>query len=127
MLRRRRTITDLVHGQLTDEYRKNRFEYFEREKPDFIPLFVGFDGDDMIYRYLLHRDTHFNHLLFAFRKRRKIEATYAIFSLIEIEDKDGKIKGVAATHNSTIQDLYNEYKQKDGFLYVYLKYENTFG
>lgn len=123
----RQTLTSLVNSKITIDYRKNRFEYFQKKKPGFIPIFVGFHDDDIIYRYLLHEETLFSHLLFAFRKRRKIKATEAVFALVETYDTNNKIIGVAITHGSTIQSLYERFKQKDGFLYINLKFENTFG
>lgn len=69
-------------------------------------------------KYLMPRNIKITEMMVIFRTIIKIDSTKAIFifvnnSLIPMRD--------------TVEELYNTYKEQDGFLYITYAYENTFG
>ena len=69
-------------------------------------------------KYLMPRNIKITEMMVIFRTIIKIDSSKAIFifvnnSLIPMRD--------------TVEELYNTYKDQDGFLYITYAYENTFG
>ena len=69
-------------------------------------------------KYLMPRNIKITEMMVIFRTIIKIDSSKAIFifvnnSLIPMRD--------------TVEELYNTYKEQDGFLYITYAYENTFG
>ena len=69
-------------------------------------------------KYLVPDDFAFGQFIFVIRKRLKLSPEKGLFLFI---------KDTVPHTTQSINELYNEHKDKDGFLYVTYSYENTFG
>ena len=70
------------------------------------------------HKYLVPQDMSFSQFIFVIRKRIKLDSTKTIFITIN----NGLIPG-----NRSLSEIYSEYKDEDGFLYIVYTNENTFG
>ena len=105
------------------EKRKNEASNIIEKYPDRIPIIVQKyytselpDVDKC--KYLVPKDMKLTQLTFVIRKRIKLDSTQTIFITIN----NGLIPG-----NRSLSEIYNEYKDEDGFLYIVYTNENTFG
>jgi hypothetical protein len=115
-----------VHENVTLEKRLHRARYFKQEYPDSVPVFVQYDNNKQIHRYLVPRNNTFGHLLIAFRKKHSLTSAVGLISLVEVSiDNQVKCYQVSSTHK--IGDLADEYLHDDGFLYINITTENIFG
>ncbi len=71
-------------------------------------------------KYLAPDDISVNQLIYVFRKRIKMKETQGVFFFI-----DNILLSVSSS--TLIGELYNTYRDKDGFLYITYDVENTFG
>lgn len=121
----------LVRENIPEEVKNKRRVYFEREYPLHVPAFVQYGHDHMIHRYVLPRDSSFGHFLVAFRRKIQLSSTEALIALIEKyeKDKDGKevVKSFQIASHKTIGDLADEYLNPDGYLYINMTTQHTFG
>ena len=69
-------------------------------------------------KYLIDYDSTIGNFVFAIRKRIKIYPGEAIFLLVGNN---------MLSNSSTIGDIYNKYRDIDGYLYITYSKENTFG
>jgi GABA(A) receptor-associated protein len=69
-------------------------------------------------KYLIPKELYIREFLCIIRKRIKIDSRKAIFIFINNN---------LVPMSTTIGELYNSYKNEDGFLYVKYTIENTFG
>jgi len=91
--------------------------------PDRIPIIVekskGCKLKDIDKnKYLVPNDMILSQFIYTIRKRIKLESSQALFFFIDNH---------VPTNSSPIGELYNLYKDKDGFLYITYTSENTFG
>jgi GABA(A) receptor-associated protein len=92
--------------------------------PDRIPIIVCKDKrsttlqDIDKQKYLVPKDMQLSQFIFVIRNRIKLKPEQALFILIDHNLVPG---------NKQLQDIYNSYKDKDGFLYMTYSSENTFG
>jgi len=98
---------------------KNSHEILEKY-PDRIPVIIDTTSTIDIYnnKYIVPKDLTLSQFIYTLRKRIEIEPHQAIFILI-----DNKLMNV----NKKLIDIYEQYKDADGFLYVVFSLENTFG
>jgi GABA(A) receptor-associated protein len=87
------------------------------------PIIVGKkDGSDIKEiekkKYICPRDINLAQFIYVIRKKVSIKPEQSIFLFI-----DNKI----LPSSELMGSIYNEYKEKDGFLYVTYCVENTFG
>jgi hypothetical protein len=126
-----KTTTTLVKHTTPIETLVKRQRYFKDEYPCHVPAFVQFNGDSMIHRYVLPRDSTFGHFLVAFRRKIQLRSTEALMPLLEKEvvAGDGKvtISNFQAPSNKTIDSIASDYLHLDGYLYINMTLENTFG
>lgn len=119
---RNETVTSLVERTVSDEKRHRTRDHFKREKPDFTPVFVKSEKSDKLYRYILHNNTRFSHLLVDFRRREgKVKSSDGLIAVVECGTKS-----VQVVPSSTVGSM-EEYLHEDGFLYVNLMVESVFG
>ena len=71
------------------------------------------------HKYLVPDDLSISQLIYVFRKRIQVKETQGIFFFID--------NVLLSSSNNLIGGIYNQYKDKDGFLYVIYDVENTFG
>lgn len=121
----------LVRQNISEEVKCKRRNYFQREYPHHVPAFVQYGHDHMIHKYVLPRDSSFVHFLVAFRRKLQLNSTEALMALIEKyeKNKDGKevVKSFQITCHKTIGDLADEYLNPDGYLYINVTIQHTFG
>ena len=70
------------------------------------------------HKYLIPRDLESINFFFVIRKRLKLKEGVAMYFFVN---------GKALIANSYMSEVYNKYKDEDGFLYIYICAENTFG
>ena len=93
--------------------------------PDRIPIIIEKDyrcnniSDIDKKKYLVPGDLTVAQLLFVIRKRIKLDSHSAIYLFINSR--------VIPSTATCINNLYNYYKNDDGFLYITYSGENTFG
>lgn len=129
--KREQVTTLLVRENIPVETKEKRRIYFAREYPGHVPTFVQYGHDSMIHRYVIPRDSSFGHFLVAFRRKIQLRASEALMALVEKQDYDDKnnesIKSFQVTSNRTIGELADEYLNKDGYLYINMTTQHTFG
>ena len=91
--------------------------------PDRIPIIVEKHETcdlPMIekYKYLSPKDLTIAQFMFIIRKHIKLESSQTLFITINNE---------LVNSSQKISDIYSDYKDKDGFLYIVYTSENTFG
>jgi GABA(A) receptor-associated protein len=69
-------------------------------------------------KYIVPKEMNFTNFIYIIRKRINLSSEKAIF--ITINDK-------LCPSNDTIGEIYDNYKNDDGFLYMNYSSENTFG
>lgn len=69
-------------------------------------------------KYIVPKDLTIGQFLYILKKRINIESTQSIFLICN---------NVILINTETISNVYNKYKDEDGFLYIYITLENTFG
>lgn len=72
------------------------------------------------FKYIVSKDTVFGHFIREFRKSISFDPSIGLFFYV----RNGT---VSASLSSTIEFIYNKFKDEDGFLYVQFVSENTFG
>jgi GABA(A) receptor-associated protein len=70
------------------------------------------------YKYLVPSDLTMGQLMYVIRKRIKLRSEQALFLFVNNTIQAG---------NCLIGDIYELNGDKDGFLYIYISSENTFG
>jgi GABA(A) receptor-associated protein len=70
------------------------------------------------HKYLIPNDLQSTTFFFIIRKRLKLKEGTAMYFFV-----NGKV----LIANSYMSENYNKYKDEDGFLYIYICAENTFG
>lgn len=69
-------------------------------------------------KYLVPHDLTMGQFMYVIRKRLKLQSEEAIFLFIN---------GTIPSSSSLVGNIYAQYKDKDGFLYITYAKENTFG
>ena len=114
---------DLYKSRYTKEYRINEFNKITKKYPERIPIIVCKDKKCLLndidkQKYLVPKDLTISQFVYIIRKRINIESHEALFVTIN---------NTLQSSNSLIEEIYNKYKDDDGFLYVTYTSENTFG
>ena len=91
--------------------------------PDRVPIIVCKDKNcDMPeidkQKYLVPKDMNLGQFIYVIRKRIKLQSNEALFVLVGHS---------LMPSNKSLQDIYEDNKDKDGFLYITYSSENTFG
>jgi GABA(A) receptor-associated protein len=69
-------------------------------------------------KYLVPNDMSYSQFIFVIRKRIKLDPSETLFTCINNELVSGSTR---------VDQIYNDKKDKDGFMYVVYTSENTFG
>lgn len=109
--------------QHTFEERKAEADRIRSKYPDRIPVICEKTDKSNVAdidkkKYLVPADLSIGQFVYVIRKRLKMPAEQAIFLFV-----NGTIPPTAAILNQ----IYEEYKNEDGFLYITYSGENTFG
>ena len=134
MLRINSVLNNAVKGTFTPEnYYVNMNKTFQerveeshkikKKYPDRVPVICEKNpgsGLDMLdkRKYLVPNDLTATQFLFIIRKRLKLASEKGIFLFVN---------NMIAPSTHTMIELYNEYKDDDGFLYMNYTEENVFG
>jgi len=91
--------------------------------PDKIPIIVEKSKKSKIKdidknKYLVPSDMTLSQFIYVVRKRIKISSTEALFFFVN---------NTLCNNSSLLSEIYNTYKDNDGFLYIAYSSENTFG
>ena len=81
-------------------------------------LFVKLKKDIDKIKYLVPKELIMNQFIYEIRKRLLLKSSDSIFVLVNNQ---------LCSSNALIADVYEDYADKDGFLYVTYTSENTFG
>ena len=103
--------------------RLNESKLITEKYPDKVPIIVerlkNSDIPDIDKKkYLVPKDLTTGQFIYVIRRRIKLEKEKAIFVFI---------KDILPPTSATIEQLYEENKDDDGFLYVVYSGENAFG
>jgi len=105
------------------EDRQNESIKIMQKYPSRIPIIVekndkcNFQDIDK-RKYLVPKDLNMNQFTFIIRNRIKLDSSQAIFLMIN---------NTICPSNTNIGEVYDEYHNEDGFLYIIYSSENTFG
>lgn len=107
----------------TFEERKEESSKIMLKYPDRIPVICRKTPQSKLaildkYKYLVPMDLTATQFLYIIRRRLRLGSEQALFLFIN--------NNIASATN-TISELYDEHKDKDGFLYVSYTEENVFG
>ena len=114
----------------SDFKRKNSFEKRYQESknilakyPERIPIIVEkYEGCELPeidkLKYLVPKDMTMPQFIFVIRKRIKLTPSQTLFVMVN---------NTLVGSSKLISEIYDELKDKDGFLYVTYTNENTFG
>lgn len=105
------------------EKRKEESEKIREKYKDRIPIIVlKHKSCDLPtidkHKYLVPHDMSFSQFIFVIRKRIKLDSAQSLFT---------SINGKLVSGSSLVSAIYQQNKDKDGFLYVVYTSENTFG
>lgn len=108
----------------TFQDRRNEVDRIFKKYPDRIPCFIYKNPKSSLLsvdrnKFLVPNDITMPQLYYIIRKRIQLDPKEGLFILINEETCVNSIK--------TLQDIYNEYKDPDGFLYICYSSENVFG
>ena len=110
--------------QYSFEHRRNEADRIRTKYPDRIPVIVELKEDSKNTpdidkkKFLVPKDLTVGQFIYVIRKRVHISAEQALFIFID---------DIIPSSNSVMNDIYNEHKDEDSFLYVTYTGENTFG
>lgn len=106
---RRKEISDRIHERYT-----NRIPIIvlQPQNGNNIPTLTQF-------KYLVPNDLTVSQFMFVLRKRLKLDQTKAIFIFVN--------KNTLLNGSVSLDLIYTQHKSDDGFLYLTLTGENTFG
>ena len=111
-----------VNINKTFEERLNESSKIKSKYPDRVPVICekipGSGLEILDKKYLVPNDITATQFLFIIRKRLKLASEKGIFLFVN---------NMIAPSTHTMIDLYNEYKDDDGFLYMNYTEENVFG
>ena len=108
----------------TFEQRNGEFQRISGKNPDKIPVICEKEEKSKLKKiektkFLIDKNLNLAQFSSIIRKRLEIEDKEALFFLV-----NGKIS-ISGTVSMT--DIYNKYKEKDGFLYIAYANEETWG
>tara|TARA_B100000073_G_scaffold331184_1_gene320349 strand:+ start:840 stop:1193 length:354 start_codon:yes stop_codon:yes gene_type:complete len=91
--------------------------------PDRVPIILEKSQGSYMrtidkHKYLVPFDTTIGQFMYIIRKKLSLKSDTAIFLFIN---------GIIPPSNQTVIELYERYKDHDGFLYIDYSGENTFG
>ena len=106
------------------DHRKHISENIKNRYPDRSPVILESEDVELLqYKYLAPDDITVGKFLFEIRKHSTLGKETAMFIFI-ITHNGGKI---LPNQTSLISSVHRSYKHEDGFLYMQVTLENTFG
>jgi len=107
----------------TFEDRRNEADKINTKYPLRVPIIVEKCEKSTLIdidknKFLVPRDLNMNQFVYIIRKRIKLDKSQSIFLMVN---------GSLCPSNTPISVIYEDHKDKDGFLYIKYASENTFG
>jgi len=107
----------------TFEYRLRESTLIKEKFPDRLPFIVerrpGTNYEEISKnKYLVPTELTIAKFIYTLRKRLRLTPEQALYVYINNQ---------LPSNSSLIVDIYNEYKNEDGFVYMFYAMENTFG
>ena len=78
-------------------------------------------------KFLIPRDMTVGQFLYVIRRRVKLPPEQALFLFVVKQERDNTLSNVLAPTSQIIETVYEQYKDRDHFLYFSVASENTFG
>jgi GABA(A) receptor-associated protein len=104
------------------DLRKQESKRIMTKYPDKVPIICeklySSDPDISKIKYLIPHNVTIGHFIYSLRNKNIIEKEKGIFILVN---------GFIPTSSNYLHQLYNLFKEDDGFLYINYSYENVFG
>jgi hypothetical protein len=100
--------------------------------PDYIPVIISKGGNDKILqdidktKYLIPKNLSVGEFLCIIRKKINTDSKQAIFVFIVVKH-GSKSQSILVQPSQTFEQLYNQNRSDDHFLYLVYTSENTFG
>ena len=110
--------------QNTEEKRAQESAKIRAKFPDRIPIIVEKSRNCTVIpdidknKYLVPSDLTVGQFIYVIRKRIKLDASESLFIFVN---------NVLPTTSQTLGQLYQDYKDADGFLYFAIQGQSTFG
>ena len=109
--------------RISEETRIHECSRIRSKYPDRVPIIVCKDKNCKLpdidkQKFLVPKDMNLGQFIYIIRKRIKLESIEALFVLVNHS---------LMTSTKLIEDIYQNNKDKDGFLYIIYSSENTFG
>ena len=110
-------------GSKSEEERLAESTKIIEKYPDKIPVIVEKYSKSSIKnidknKYLVSGDMTMSQFIYIIRKRIKLKSSEALFFFVN---------NILCNNSQSMIEIYNLYKDKDGFLYIEYSSENTFG
>ena len=110
-------------GSKSEEERLAESTKIIEKYPDKIPVIVEKYSKSSIKnidknKYLVSGDMTMSQFIYIIRKRIKLKSSEALFFFVN---------NILCNNSQSMIEIYNLYKDKDGFLYIEYSAENTFG
>lgn len=106
---------DKISFEKRKEHSNNILKRYEDRKP----VIITNSDNNTHYKFLMLNNHTISTLLITLKKRLDIHPEDSIYVFVN--------KSIIPTPINTIIELYNEYKDEDGYLYMDVRKENTFG
>ena len=117
--------TETFKSQYTLAHRKEESDRIRTKYPDRIPVIVEMkDNSDKNLpsidkkKFLVPNDLTVGQFIYVIRKRVQMAPEQALFIYVD---------NIIPSSNSLLSQLYKDYCDEDGFLYINYNGENTFG
>ena len=104
--------------------RKEEFDRIQSKYAERIPIIVETNprSKDLPKlsknKFLVPRSITFGQFMYIIRSRMKLKQEQALFIFVN---------NILPTNSQTVQEIYQQHKDEDGFLYCLITAENTFG
>jgi GABA(A) receptor-associated protein len=107
----------------SEEKRISESDRILKKYPNRIPVIVEKDPRSKLNdidknKFLVPNDMNFSQFIYVIRKRIKLLPEEALFLFVN---------GQIAANGSSMNNIYQTHKDKDGFIYITYTSENTFG
>lgn len=111
------------YSELSFEKRKEAAQRLLQKNPGYLPVLIDLYGDTKRIhlekrKFLIHEEAMISRMLCEIRKRSTLAPDEGVFLFCD---------NILLVLTETVGNLYRKYARKDGFLYLQLSVENTFG
>ena len=99
--------------------RREDYLRIKSKYPDYIPIIINSTQIELRkHKFLISGDMQMGQLLYAIRKQTQLQPQEAIFVYVN---------NTLVPINKMVHDLWENYHNEDGFIYLTICKENTFG